>query len=75
MPETPGNLKDFKGSGEVCASDDAKIPRNSWEIYGRLTKNLGNSVFCLYSSFSDLAKFVHWTMQKFLGICGKFTDA
>ena len=29
----------------------------------------------IYSSFSDLAKPVHRTMLKFLGVCGEFTDA
>ena len=29
----------------------------------------------IYRSFSDLAKSVHWTVQKFLGIRGKFMDA
>ena len=28
-----------------------------------------------YGSFRDLAKFVHWRMQKFPGICGKLMDA
>ena len=45
-------------------------PRKFSILFAGCQKRLG-----VYWSFRDLAKFVHWTVQKFLGVCGKFMDA
>ena len=61
-----------------------KIPRNSWEIYGRFTKILRNSVFCLlgarksleFKGFLGIWRSLRiGRCKKNLGIRGKFTDA